>query len=249
MMLAALSSIQTHLLDTEVDFEPRIETFWFAGGIERSPIAKRQRRRIKYLKQYADDPINIPVQYLGSPILQLRHSSPLREVISPIDCANPELIIPKFEFDPRVLGYRFSYRHATCIPGFWPGDAAEFGLLSYHSTNRSYFHSACKEKEAITVQAIFASYSWLLSQAVYQGIDLCRNISFLNKHSYIERILLCTTYEYVIFFLMIFNFRFYYSSRCKISISNTNSFDKWSILVILCISIEYHFITFRICRQ
>ncbi|KAK1116980.1 hypothetical protein K0M31_017030 [Melipona bicolor] len=178
MMLAALSSIETHLLDTEIDFEPRIETFWFAGGIERSTIAKRQRRRIKYLKEYADDPINIPVQYLGSPILQLRHSFPLREVISPIDCANPELTIPKFEFDPRVLGYRFSYRHATCIPGFWPGDAAEFGLLSYHSTNKSYFHSAYKEKEAITVQAIFASYSWLLSQAVYQGFTTVQDVTY-----------------------------------------------------------------------
>lgn len=177
-MLAALSSIKPHLLDTEVDFEPRIETFWFAGGIERSTIAKRQRRRIKHLKEYADDPINMPIQYLGSPILQLRHPSPLQEVILPINCVNPELTIPEFKFDPRVLGYRFSYRHATCIPGFWPGDPAEFGLLSYHSTNKSYFHSAYKEKEAITVQAIFASYSWLLSQAVYQGIDLCKNIFF-----------------------------------------------------------------------
>lgn len=178
IMLSALSSMTPHLLETEVDFKPRVEAFWFAGGIERPTLQRKAREKIEHLKEYADDPINMPVQYVGSPILQLRHQFPLREIVSPIYSTNPELSIPEFKFDPRVLSYMFSYKRATNIPGFWPGDPAEFGLLSYHNINDLFFNSKLEDEEAITVQAIFASYSWLLSQACYQGNTLCDKYFF-----------------------------------------------------------------------
>lgn len=170
IILANLSSTTPYLLETEIDFEPRVEAFWFAGGIEHQHLSKIPKLKSEFLKERLRDAVTIPVQYVGSPILQLRHQFPLREIFSLNQSINPELLIPEFKFDPRVLGYKFAYRHATCIPGFWPGDSSEFGLLSYHNLNDLTFNFLPLNEEAITVQAIFASYSWLLSQACYQGI-------------------------------------------------------------------------------
>lgn len=169
ILLATLSPTAPYLLESQVDFEPRIEAFWFAGGIERPLQARKSMEKIDKVKEIANDPINIPVQYIGTPILQLRHQFPLREIASSVQSSNPELHVPVFQFDPRVLSYRFSHRYATCIPGFWPGDFTEFGLLSYHNLNDICFGPLGLDEDAITVQAIYASYSWLLSQASYQG--------------------------------------------------------------------------------
>lgn len=169
-----MSPTVSHLLETEIDFEPRVEAFWFVGGIDPPTLVKKAKTNSEWNKDYADDPVNIPVQYSGSPILQLRHLFPLKEILSLSDSENPQFDVPEFKFDPRVLGYQFAYKKATSIPGFWPGDPAEFGFLSYHSATHLMnkletlkFDNIC---DALTVQAIFASYGWLLSQACYQGI-------------------------------------------------------------------------------
>lgn len=179
IILTVLSSTTPHLLETEIDFEPRVEAFWFAGGIEHQHLSKIPKLKSEFLKERLRSPVTIPVQYVGSPILQLRHQFPLREIFSLNQSLNPELLIPEFRFDPRVLGYKFTYKHATCIPGFWPGDPSEFGLLSYHNLNDLTFNSLLPlTEEAITVQAIFSSYSWLLSQACYQGFSTVNDITY-----------------------------------------------------------------------
>ncbi|XP_076748855.1 mitochondrial ribosomal protein S30 [Xylocopa sonorina] len=178
LILAAMSSSMPHLLETQIDFDPRREAFWFVGGVQPSASIKKMRESSRNMKDYVNEPITMPVHYLGSPILQLRHQFPLREIISLTESANPELNIPEFKFDPRVLGYFRSFRHATCIPGFWPGDIAEFGLLSYHNLNSLYLTGFPLLEEAITVQAIFASYGWLLPQACYQGFSTVNEITY-----------------------------------------------------------------------
>lgn len=182
IILAVLSSTTPHLLETEIDFEPRVEAFWFAGGIEHQHLSKIPKVKSEFLKERLRSAVTIPVQYVGSPILQLRHQFPLREIFSLNQSLNSELFIPEFKFNPRVLGYKFSYKHATCIPGFWPGDPSEFGLLSYHNINDLTFNFLPLNEEAITVQAIYASYSWLLSQACYQGISLSKKLFFLKQN-------------------------------------------------------------------
>ncbi|XP_053978120.1 28S ribosomal protein S30, mitochondrial [Hylaeus volcanicus] len=180
IILSTLSSTLPHLLEAEKDFEPRVEAFWFVGGIDPPTITRKARANQEWTKEFENAPIDIPVQYNGSPILQLRHPFPLKEIVSLSDCENSELNVPEFKFDPRVLGYRFSYKHATNIPGFWPGDPAEFGLLSYHNFN----HMSLRPKtfddqfDALIVQAIFASYGWLLSQACYQGFSTVNDITY-----------------------------------------------------------------------
>lgn len=169
-MLVHLSSKYPHLLHAEVDQEPRSEASWFMG-IEPPPNVKKIFSRFENIKEYADEPIDMPVQYLGQPVIHLRHRLPLKEIIPLNECENPALDVPAFKFNPIVLGFPLARRHVTTIPGFWPGDQNEFGLMSYH--NCTYLQNRPKEyddtSEALTTQAVLASYSWLLSQACYQG--------------------------------------------------------------------------------
>ncbi|KZC06833.1 28S ribosomal protein S30, mitochondrial [Dufourea novaeangliae] len=180
IILSTLASLFPHLMEVEVDFEPRKEAFWFIGGIDPPEILRKMRAGSKFTKDIVDNPVDLPVQYFGSPILQLRHRIPLKEIIPLSEFANIDCNIPKFKLDPRVLGYKLLHYHGTNIPGFWPGDPAEFGLLSYQNSahllhrNKAYND----EQDALTVQAIFASYSWLLSQACYQGFSTFNDITY-----------------------------------------------------------------------
>lgn len=179
-LLTALSSKYPHLLEAQLDFEPRIEAFWFCGGINPPPCVVRAKESIRWLKPYAHKPVQIPVQYLGKPILQLRHNHPLKEIIPFDDLENRNLNVPEFKLDPRTLGYYFRRRHATNIPGFWPGDKAEFGVLSYHSSE--YLEHRPKtfndDFDALATQAILASYGNLLSQSCYQGFSTFHDVTY-----------------------------------------------------------------------
>lgn len=176
-MLIHLSSMYPYLLQAEVDIKPRLEASWFAGGVEPPFFMKQYRKKYANLKNFVDDLVDLPVQYIGQPAMHLRYKHPLREVISVNECQNPDLDIPTFKFCPMVLTYKLGRRHLTNIPGFWPGDKNEFGFLSYHNLQgrpKEYNDTS----EALTVQAILASYSWLLSQACYQGI-------YINLYLYV----------------------------------------------------------------
>lgn len=170
-MLIHLAPKNPHLLHTEIDFEPRLEASWCMGGINPSNFVRKFRKSVKFLKDYVDDPVDLPIQYFGQPVMHLRHKHPLREIIPLSDCENTALDVPTFKLNPRVLGYTLERKHLTNIPGFWPGDESEFGLLSYH--NCTYLQRRPETyndtSTALTKQAILASYSWLLSQACYQG--------------------------------------------------------------------------------
>lgn len=170
-MLIHLASENPYLLHTEVDFEPRLEASWFIGGLNPPNFVKNFRKFVKFLEDTIDDPVDLPVQYIGQPAMHLKYKHPLREIIPLSDCENLALDVPTFKLNPKVLNYNLEKRHLTNIPGFWPGDENEFGLLSYH--NCTYLQER-REKyndipTALTVQAVLASYSWLLSQACYQG--------------------------------------------------------------------------------
>lgn len=165
ILLSNLSSTAPHLLEVEVDFEPRIEASWFVGGMSPSKHAVNNR--------YAED---MPFQYVGNPILTLRHRLPLPEVD---DFTNVKKDVIRCVHDPRTIGYCLQRRHATNIPGFWPGDPSEFGLLSYHNTSMCNRPSTYDDKiDAYAVQAIYASYSWLLAQACYQGFTTFNELTY-----------------------------------------------------------------------
>ncbi|XP_031838818.1 mitochondrial ribosomal protein S30 [Nomia melanderi] len=179
ILLSALASFFPHLMEVQVDFEPRLEAFWFVGkaprGSASDAIAEVEPKPFK--KYQLKD---MPVQYVGSPILQLRNKFPLKEVISLNELYTLEFNVPKFNLNPKVLGHTFLYKHATSIPGFWPGDPDEFGSLSYHYTDNLLHRPKTMDDtlDAVTVQAIIASYGWLLSQACYQGFSTLNEITY-----------------------------------------------------------------------
>ncbi|XP_078052150.1 mitochondrial ribosomal protein S30 [Augochlora pura] len=180
IILTALARLYPHLMEAEVDIEPRIEAFWLRGKCcdpnqdEGNANAKRSRTYSTIVRP------DIPVQYHGSPILQLRNRFPLKEILSERERFDFKYKNFEFYHDYYTLGYRREYKHATNIPGFWPGDPSEFGLLSYHNCSKIAFRRPTYDDtlDALSVQAIFASYSWLLSQACYQGFTTVNEITY-----------------------------------------------------------------------
>lgn len=179
-MLANLSAKFPHLLETQVDFEPRIEAGWFVGGIEPTLYIRKSKEGSEYFKQFVDELIEMPVHYIGKPVINLRHDLPLKEIVPLSQSEDTALNVPTFTYDPRVLGYNLQRRHLTNIPGFWPGDPSEFGTLSFH--NRGHLLNRppkCDDTfDALVVQAIFSSYSWLLGQACYQGFTTFNDVTY-----------------------------------------------------------------------
>lgn len=109
-----------HLNEVEVDIDPRQEAFWFVGGIEPPELTKRKRKGTAWQKDMADEPINRQFQYVGKPLLALRHTDPLEPLQNgnSVEISTTDLEkIPRFSLDPRTIGYAHDYRHGTTIPG------------------------------------------------------------------------------------------------------------------------------------
>ncbi|XP_044259375.1 28S ribosomal protein S30, mitochondrial isoform X2 [Tribolium madens] len=171
-----------HLMEAHVDLNPRVESFWFAGGMNPPENIKRYRRGTEWQKIKENEPTNRGMNYIGSSNLSLRSDLPLRQLISPSDAENPDLGVPHFEFDPRTVGtVANEHRHIANIPGFWPGDSREFGFLSYHKRGHlitRHYNDVEDHKEAIDRQGILASFGWLNAQANYQGFTTFNDITY-----------------------------------------------------------------------
>ncbi|KAK0181570.1 hypothetical protein PV327_003843 [Microctonus hyperodae] len=179
IMLAKLSKEYPHLLNTQIDFEPRIEAFWMAGGMTPSScVIKGMKNRGQ--DEILDEPIDKPLQYLGNPSLQLRHNLPLKEILPMDECENPEWEIPMHRYDSRVYGHALKRRHGVTIPGFWPGDSGEFSLMSYHK--RGYLYQRPEgvddDVNALKTQAIYANYAWLFGLASHLGFTTFNDITY-----------------------------------------------------------------------
>ncbi|XP_057336291.1 28S ribosomal protein S30, mitochondrial [Microplitis mediator] len=179
LMLSALAKDYPHLMGIEIDYDPRIEAGWFFGGINMT-----RETRISLLKNKLEEALNEPIdrefQYLGSPIFQLRHQHPLKEILTMAECENPEFEVPVVKLDPRTFGHYIKRRHLTTLPGFWPGDPSEFGFMSYHK--RGYLLRRPKdlndEIDVLKTQAVFSNYAWLLSQACHLGFSTFNDITY-----------------------------------------------------------------------
>ncbi|CAG9772137.1 unnamed protein product [Ceutorhynchus assimilis] len=172
-----------HIVNNEMDLDPRIESSWVVGGMDPDESIKKMRGGHEFLKQFKNDPVDKTFSYVGSPSLTIRAELPLPYVLSPSEADNPSLDVPFFEYDPRVLGMGVEYRHAANIPGFWPGDSHTFGLTSYLQTGHllervKHFPDVNDTKEASHHQAILSSYAWLHSQANHLGFTTFNDITY-----------------------------------------------------------------------
>ncbi|XP_026741213.1 28S ribosomal protein S30, mitochondrial [Trichoplusia ni] len=169
-----------HILSSQVDIEPRHEAFWFVGGVDPPLEVVRWRKQYPWLKDTYDDPIDRPVQYIGTPMLTLRGKLPLKPIIPYSEAENPEFKVPQFTHTPKTVGYFETHRHGTNIPGYWPGDYDEFGLVSYHGRGHIRGESFGDQDnlEALHCQAMKASFGWLLAQANYQGFTTYNDLTY-----------------------------------------------------------------------
>lgn len=181
----ALGADHRHLYEMDVDIDPRHEAFWFVGGIDPPKRIRDIRLGVKHLVEYADRPVDRSFQYLGTPYLALRHQHPL-EPFEDFDFSSRSThneSIPLITYDPRTLGFLSEHRHGTTVPGFWPGNVREYGLISFQ--DRKYMHIRKNKyygeedrQEALHSQGIISSYAWTYAQACYQGFSTYNDMTY-----------------------------------------------------------------------
>lgn len=185
VMINALGADHRHLYESDTDFDPRHEAFWMVGGLDTTDQIKKMRGGLKFFKQFADDPVDRPFQYRSTPLLAVRHQYPLEAFenieFGSMSAANEN--IPVVTFEPRTLGFTTEHRHGATIPGFWPGNVREYGLISYQERQHEKFQRVCKfgeaeRQETIHSQGIVSSYAWLLGQACYHGFSTYNDMSY-----------------------------------------------------------------------
>ncbi|KAL3280310.1 hypothetical protein HHI36_017798 [Cryptolaemus montrouzieri] len=176
-----LSRSYKHLIETQIDLDPRIESCWYCGGIEPPERVKSYRRGLEWTKPYENDPVDCLMTYIGNPYLTLRSKQPLPYVMTESDAENSELEVPFWKYDPRTVGISPQYRRQANIPGFWPGDNYKFGILQYlkrgHYLTRKY-DDIGYHKEALHRQGILASFAWLNAQANHLGFTTFNDITY-----------------------------------------------------------------------
>lgn len=196
IFLANLSADYPHLFEAQVDYEPRIEGFWNVHGFAATKDDEEMRKKKNVPEQNLKDNVDRWIHYFGQPTIQLRHNLPLPPVpldkwtiatdSSSSDIPKPEIKefnVPNYDFDPNIY-HKLPYerRHGISIPGFWPNDPQNFGLLSIHTNeyleDRPPNFGKLEHQEAVHAQAILASFAWLIGQASYQGFTFCNEITY-----------------------------------------------------------------------
>lgn len=116
-LVNSLTADYPHLLETEADVDPRHEAFWFVGGIE-LPERIRKMRKHDWNKEARNTPVDRNFQYVGKPLLTLRHEHPLESLME-FDNFSAEDVskVPEYRMDPNTVGYYTDHKQAVTIPG------------------------------------------------------------------------------------------------------------------------------------
>jgi small subunit ribosomal protein S30 len=186
-LISTLGADNRHLYELDMDLNPRIEAFWFVGGIIPPFQAVRIRRRLFSKREFANDPVLRGMQYVGKPVLTLRHQHPLKPFVEMNydELTTQNENIPSDEIskvDPYAIGWTTSHRHGVTVPGFWPGNVREYGLMSFydrkHILSRPKAHGIEDDKMTLHSHAITSAYAWLFGQATYQGFSTFNDLTY-----------------------------------------------------------------------
>jgi len=199
-----------HLQAASEDFKARNEAFWFRGGInpDKSMLKKRegtkksqQRTRDRGYKISGNDgrlsvmsdtevtaPYERALQFEGKNTVQVRCKDPLAPFVSRSDPLVTEPgQVPIVPHDPRTWGYKATTQHGTNVPGYWPQDDNQHGLLLFsHRTNRFNSEAMASPgvinsqvvRDQMTGRAILNCFGWLLPQAVHLGFGPMTELTF-----------------------------------------------------------------------
>ncbi|KAJ8970918.1 hypothetical protein NQ314_000968 [Rhamnusium bicolor] len=116
IIINKLSRSHPHLLNSQVDLDPRIESCWYAGGMDPPVRIRKFRKTLAWMKEHADDPIDRLMVYIGKPCLTVRSKLPLKTIVTHSEAENPDLQIPFFSYDPRCVGTPTEHRHMANTP-------------------------------------------------------------------------------------------------------------------------------------
>ncbi|XP_068158921.1 large ribosomal subunit protein mL65 [Drosophila tropicalis] len=209
-ILQVLQGDCPHLLDVEVDYNPRHEAFWAVGGVEPPKNVVSSKKGRDWQKDDANDKVvDRLVQYTGSPYLSLRHHQQLQPWKSPEESNNIEEAkkLPRYTHDARTLGYNCTHQHAVNVPGYWPNvggsitSFSNFGLISFqsraHLATKSFARDSKELQDALHALGIQSSYAWLLAQANYNGFNTYNDITYpMNTQTIITNGREWSFYEY-----------------------------------------------------
>jgi len=192
-----------HLNECTEDIEARNEAFWFRGGInpDKSMIKKREGTKKKRdeladkgvpnIQRLDDSFVNAPyeraLQFKGKNLIQLRCDKPLPEFVDRDSDLATKSEVPVFPHDPRTLTYHAKCQHGTNIPGCWPEDENQHGVLAYTNRFNRFDWTSVGSKGVITDQvarkqivakSILTSFGWLLPQAVHLGFSPLTDLTY-----------------------------------------------------------------------
>lgn len=179
-----LGADNRHLLEADVDIEPRHEAFWFVGNIEPPENIRKMKEGRRFTRPHAKDCLDRPFSYTGSPLLTVRHLHPLLpfEDVDFDAMTERNEKVPLISMDPRKLGYSTDHRHGTSIPGYWPGNVREYGMLSYQDryerSIRNPDYGGVDHDESLHAQAILSSFAWMHSQAFFHGFTSYHDMTY-----------------------------------------------------------------------
>ncbi|XP_042879584.1 28S ribosomal protein S30, mitochondrial-like isoform X2 [Penaeus japonicus] len=186
ILASSLAPSAEHLKDAVVDIRPRVEAFWFLGGLQPDNLLKKKRRNFKYMKDKEHDPMERSIQAESSPCLCVRTSLGLPEVVSREDSLATSAPVPVENLDPRAYGFKFKHKHATIVTGFWPGEKKEHSQLWLHS--REFEEKFGLEfglhnvHNALIQKMIISSFSQAFAHATYQGFGPVTELTYPIVH-------------------------------------------------------------------
>lgn len=193
-----------HVRDSAEDYSARNEAFWFRGGIapDKEMLNKREgtKRLFKKLRERKGDlikdcdedaiinrPYERALQIKYSSVVQVRHKNPLSEFVSRDDPLCTTVNVPILDYDPRCYGFKTQCQHGTNIPGYWPEESNQMGLLSYHTRKNEYNVLAVGAKDVLNDEisraqdiskGILTNFCWLLPQACHLGFSPLTELTF-----------------------------------------------------------------------
>jgi len=197
-----LSQSESHIKESGEGYDARNESFWFRGGVQPDQMMRRKRKGL--VDKMADQKakgfqyVEFPDDYIESSyerclqikhrsVVQVRHEHPLAEFVSRDDAICTESDVPIMDYDPRTFGLKAKCQHGTNIPGYWPEDSNQQGLLSYH-TRLNVFNYKCIGQSAIKNEqierqqdiskGIFTNFAWLLPQACHLGFSPLNELTY-----------------------------------------------------------------------
>lgn len=196
-----LSLTEPHILNSVENHKPRVEGFWFRGGIrpDKNMLKKRkglqsylkrkvsntmtEKDRTKWEKmldskddEFVNQAYERAIQVHTDSVLHMRHADPLAEFVGRDDELCTNVSIPIVDYDPRVFELPTMCQHGTNIPGCWPQDNNRMGMLAYHDRVNRYrdaehFHRYPTE-EVLRMQDIAKAIFSNFSWTLGQAVQL-----------------------------------------------------------------------------